>query len=184
MTGRPDCLTPRPEFERPLARRPVLHARASGGGRMAADALSDLLRTVRLTGATFFRCCSQGTVGRRVAAARNDPAEDPAGCRSSDRVSCGHSGPVLRQYHRRGADRGRSRRSHRLHQWRSACHVEQSRHARRSGRTGARSTPPLPANCRSSSTTAVMGRSRPSSSAASSPAMRSRSIRFSTTCRR
>src|SRR5258706_16388346 len=27
---------------------------ASGGGRMAADALSDLLRTVRLTGATFF----------------------------------------------------------------------------------------------------------------------------------
>ena len=38
---------------------------------------------------------------------------------------------------RQGGDRGRSRRSHRLHQRRSACHVEQPRHARRSGRPGA-----------------------------------------------
>ena len=43
---------------------------------------------------------------------------------------------------------------------------------------------PPPANCRSSSTMAATGRPRPSSSAASSPAMPGRSIRFSRTCRR
>ena len=48
----------------------------------------------------------------------------------------------------------------------------------------ARSTRPPPANCRSSSTTAATGRPRPSSSAATSPATRGRSIRCSTTCRR
>ena len=35
-----------------------------------------------------------------------------------------------------GTDRGRSGRSRRLHQRRSACHVEQSRHARRSRHSG------------------------------------------------
>ena len=34
----------------------------------------------------------QGAVGRRAAAARDDPAEDPARCRASDRLSRGHRG--------------------------------------------------------------------------------------------
>src|SRR5436190_22570982 len=37
-----------------FARASKFDARTSGGGCMAVDALSDLLRTVRLTGATFF----------------------------------------------------------------------------------------------------------------------------------
>lgn len=44
MTGRPQCLTRRPQFL----------GSPQSGVRMAADALSDVLRTVRLTGATFF----------------------------------------------------------------------------------------------------------------------------------
>src|SRR5262245_29233069 len=55
MTWRPDCLTWRPELARRFAacmsRRDALWR---GGGRMAADPLSDLLKTVRLTGAVFF----------------------------------------------------------------------------------------------------------------------------------
>src|SRR5262249_51764425 len=54
MTGRPDCLTPRLELERPLTERPGSLPETSCGGRMVADALSDLLKTVRLTGAVFF----------------------------------------------------------------------------------------------------------------------------------
>ena len=62
MIERPPCLTRRPEFERanangrPRAQPPTLIARQS---RMAADALSNLLRTVRLTGATFFDIAAQ-----------------------------------------------------------------------------------------------------------------------------
>src|SRR3990167_6436030 len=44
MTGRPRCLTRRLQFLGSPQKR----------GQMAADALSDVLRTVRLTGATFF----------------------------------------------------------------------------------------------------------------------------------
>src|SRR5690242_15173819 len=59
------CLTGRPDR---LAMRPFLIWRAyvppgdesSAGGEMAEDALSDLLRTVRLTGATFFEIAASG----------------------------------------------------------------------------------------------------------------------------
>src|SRR3954470_7235075 len=66
MTTRPNCLTRRPEFARPnsrnLCRSSRFHAQpsrtgvrnADSGDPMAADALSDVLRTVRLTGAVFF----------------------------------------------------------------------------------------------------------------------------------
>ena len=63
---------------------------------MAADALSDLLRTVRLTGAAFFDVAAKEPWVAESASAGYDPVEDLARCRSSDRVSCGHSGPVLR----------------------------------------------------------------------------------------
>src|SRR5262252_10217546 len=62
MIARPNCLTRRPEFATPNSRGPwqiVQNScpgvqRAGSGDPMAADALSDVLRTVRLTGAVFF----------------------------------------------------------------------------------------------------------------------------------
>src|SRR5882724_5319868 len=56
MTWRPCYLTWRPEFERAVASRHRRSMRAATcrQRRMAEDALSNLLRTVRLTGATFF----------------------------------------------------------------------------------------------------------------------------------
>src|SRR5262245_57325877 len=60
MIARPNCLTRRPEFATPLQTVPcscpgVQNKRpADSGDPMAADALSDVLRTVRLTGAVFF----------------------------------------------------------------------------------------------------------------------------------
>src|SRR5262245_49418200 len=70
MIARPNCLTRRPEFATPNFRVPWQIAqnsrpdvqrecpkraqRAGSGDPMAADALSDVLRTVRLTGAVFF----------------------------------------------------------------------------------------------------------------------------------
>ena len=45
------------------------------GRPMAADVLSDVLRTVRLTGATFFDVVARGALGRRAAAAGDGPAE-------------------------------------------------------------------------------------------------------------
>ena len=134
MIGRPQSLTPRPGLGasssasgwtgRPAERMP-----------MSADALSDVLRTVRLTGATFFDVVATAPWVAEQPPRENDPAEDPARRRASDRLSRGHRRPLLRQPHRRRADRDRSRRSHRLHQGRSACPVEQSGHARRSRRT-------------------------------------------------
>src|SRR5215468_4163134 len=62
MIARPNCLTRRPEFATPNSRGPwqiVQNScpgvqKAGSGDPMAADALSDVLRTVRLTGAVFF----------------------------------------------------------------------------------------------------------------------------------
>ena len=70
-------------------------------------------------------------VGGRAADPGDGPAEAPARGRASDLVSRGHRRPMLRQHHRRGGDRGRCRRSRRVHTRRCACHVEPSRHARR-----------------------------------------------------
>ena len=108
---------------------------------------SDVLRTVRLTGAMFFE----------VAASAPWAAEQPPrevvlpkvlpGGPTPDPVSRGHRGTLLRGMHRRGADSARSRRGHRLHPRRSARHVERARHARRAGNPGRRSMPrrrPLP----------------------------------------
>src|SRR3954468_14867989 len=56
MTARPNCLTRRPEFASPWQIVPIScpSVQMDCGGSMAADALSDVLRTVRLTGAVFF----------------------------------------------------------------------------------------------------------------------------------
>src|SRR5262249_47658950 len=61
MIARPNCLTRRPEFARPMQNVPIScpsvqnkRPKADCGDPMAADALSDVLRTVRLTGAVFF----------------------------------------------------------------------------------------------------------------------------------
>src|SRR5262245_29808137 len=57
MIARPNCLTRRPEFARPMQTVPISCPsvqKADIGDPMAADALSDVLRTVRLTGAVFF----------------------------------------------------------------------------------------------------------------------------------
>lgn len=51
MTGRPQGLTQRPDFKAAETASQLTLVRE---GRMAADALSDVLKTVRLTGATFF----------------------------------------------------------------------------------------------------------------------------------
>ena len=92
---------------------------------MAADALSDLLKTVRLTGAAYLRHCGARSHGPCVAAARSDPAEDPAGCRSPDCLSCGDGGPLLCHARRRTADCAGGRRSRCVHQQRPSRHVEQ-----------------------------------------------------------
>src|SRR5215204_5627900 len=54
MTGRPQCLMRRRNFSHRLIGRPDRMPGRLGGASMAADTLSDVLKTVRLTGATFF----------------------------------------------------------------------------------------------------------------------------------
>lgn len=60
MTARPHCLTPRPEFgPLPAGAADAMPMPEIGRGRMAADVLSDLLKTVRLTGAAFFEIAAE-----------------------------------------------------------------------------------------------------------------------------
>src|SRR5689334_3645156 len=55
MIARPNCLTRRPEFARPMRSVPIsCPSVQKADNLMAADALSDVLKTVRLTGAVFF----------------------------------------------------------------------------------------------------------------------------------
>src|SRR6266550_865409 len=55
MAGRSGYLTERPDFERAVPKASPIDAHATcRQSRMAEDALSNLLKTVRLTGATFF----------------------------------------------------------------------------------------------------------------------------------
>src|ERR1700675_2885368 len=55
MAGRSGYLTERPDFERAVAKAsPTMPTPLARQSRMAEDALSNLLKTVRLTGATFF----------------------------------------------------------------------------------------------------------------------------------
>jgi AraC-like DNA-binding protein len=54
MTGRPQCLARRRQFRLFLINRPVCMSGRPAEAAMAADALSDVLRTVRLTGAAYF----------------------------------------------------------------------------------------------------------------------------------
>ena len=115
-------------------------------------------RTVRLTGATFF-----DIVATAPWVAEQPPREMilPKILPGAEHLIAYHvvtEGRCLCQHHRRGADRGRSRRSHRLHQRRSACPVEQSGHARRSRRTGALDAAMRGTSCPSSSTMAATGR--------------------------
>ena len=98
---------------------------------MAADPLSDVLKTVRLTGAMFFEIAGKAPWVAESPPREMAPPEDPAGCRAPDRLSCGDRGPVLRRPRRRGAGDGRRGRSHRLHELRPACDVERPGHARR-----------------------------------------------------
>ena len=153
-------------------------ASALDGGPMSADPLSDVLRTVRLTGATFFE----------VAACAPWAAEQPPREVVLPKVLPGGQhlvsyhvvteGSCYAATHRRGADAARGRRGHRLHQRRRACDVERARHARPAGDAGRIRRQSPPARCRSSPTTApARARRRPSWCAASSPAMRTRSTR-------
>jgi hypothetical protein len=60
MIARPHCLTPRPEFgPLPAGVADAMPLPEIGRGRMAADVLSDLLKTVRLTGAAFFEIVAE-----------------------------------------------------------------------------------------------------------------------------
>ena len=59
---------------------------------MAADALSDLLRTVRLLVRRSSTSSPGRRVGRRAGVAGADPVADSSGCRSPYRLSCGHDG--------------------------------------------------------------------------------------------
>jgi len=59
---------------------------------MATDALIDLLRTVRLTGAAYFEITAQAPWSVRSPAA--DDAAAHLQRRSPDRLSCGHAGPL------------------------------------------------------------------------------------------
>ena len=106
---------------------------------MGADALSDVLKTVRLTGAAFFD----------VAARAPWVAEQPPREAILAKIlpGAGHliayhvvtEGRCFANIIGGSADRGGSRRSHRLHQRRSACRVQPSRHARRRRARRARS---------------------------------------------
>ena len=98
---------------------------------MTADALSDVLKTVRLTGATFFD----------IVARAPWVAEQPSPETILPKILAG-AGHLI-SYHvvtegrcyanivGQEFDSRRSRRSHRLHARRSACDGEQSGHARR-----------------------------------------------------
>ena len=61
MTARPHCLAARPEFGRLFEGVHTRREPAAIGGNeaMAADPLSDLLKTVRLTGAVFFEIAAE-----------------------------------------------------------------------------------------------------------------------------
>jgi hypothetical protein len=61
MTARPHCLAARPEFGRLFEGVHIRREPAAIGGNeaMAADPLSDLLKTVRLTGAVFFEIAAE-----------------------------------------------------------------------------------------------------------------------------
>ena len=73
----------RHEYDRPSARR----CQSSDREECQMDALSDVLRAVRLTGAVFFDISALGAVGRRNAAGQSIVGTDLPGRRSSDPVS-------------------------------------------------------------------------------------------------
>ena len=119
---------------------------------MSADALSDVLRTVRLTGATFF-----DVVATAPWVAEQPPREKilPKILPGAEHLIAYHvvtEGRCFTNLIGEEPIADRSRRGHRLHQGRPACPVEQPGHARRSRPRRARSTPCPAANCRSSST--------------------------------
>ena len=101
---------------------------------MATDTLSDLLRTVRLTGAAFFEIAAQEPWAV-ASPARDDSAENPAGRRSSDRLSCRDRGPLFASSRRKGRSRSKpARSSSSPTAIRISCRA--ARHARRAADAG------------------------------------------------
>ena len=151
---------------------------------MAADALSDVLRTVRLTGATFF-----DVVAKAPWVAEQPPREMmlPKILPGAEHLIAYHVVTEGRCFANIIGEEPIA-----IEAGEVIVFTKGDPHVLSSS-PGMRADPVTPdaldaadraANCRSSSTMAATGRSRPSSSAASSPAMPSRSIRCSTTCRR
>ena len=151
---------------------------------MAADALSDVLRTVRLTGAVFFD----------VAAKAPWVAEQPTREMVLPKILPGAEHLIA--YHVVtegrcfasivGAEPIAVEAGEVIVFTKGDPHVMSSSPGMRADPVTRRQFDAADCRhrCRSSSTMAATGRPRPSWSAASSPAMRSRSIRCSTTCRR
>ena len=117
---------------------------------MAADPLSDVLKTVRLTGAVFFEIA-----GKAPWVAEQPPREMilPKILPGAEHLIAYHvvtEGRCFASIVGGEPIDGRRGRSHRLHQWRSARDVERPGHARRYRRLRACARPPPPANCRCS----------------------------------
>ena len=151
---------------------------------MSADSAFRCVENGAATGARVLRHRRHGAVGRRAAAAREDPAEDPARRRAPDRVSRGHRRPLLRRP--LGEEPVAVEAGEVIVFTNGDPHVMSSAPGMRAD----------PATHRARSTAMPGsqlpffinfggdGPPRPSSCAAFSPAMRSPSIRCSTICRR
>jgi hypothetical protein len=149
---------------------------------MAADALSDVLKTVRLTGATFF-----DVVARAPWVAESPPCEMilPKILPDGGHLIAYHVVTEGRCFANIVGEEPIALEAGQVIVFtKGDAHVLSSSPGMRADpRLQVRLTALAAANCRSSSTMAATGRPRPSSSAATSPAMRGHSIRFSTTCR-
>ena len=149
---------------------------------MGADALSDVLRAVRLTGAVFFNLDVKAPwVAETPSATQCVPLRD-ARRRLSDRVSRRHARQLLGRPDRRRAGATAGRRHHRLSARRRARALEQAGHALQT-RHGVSSKAPRRCSCPSSCSSAATDRTKPASSAAFSAATRGRSTRCSRRCR-